>query len=93
MEIWDSVLRCIEKGLSQARSDHPELKVTALGITNQRETTMAWDSRTGVLLTAWGRRCPSVCQLELPRSSDICIGVLSQTHTHTHAQRVQAREH
>ena len=52
MEIWDSVLHCIEEGLSQARVRHPELKVTGLGITNQRETTMAWDSRTGALLKA-----------------------------------------
>ena len=51
MEIWDSVLQCIEKGLSQARSRHPELKVTGLGITNQRETTMAWDRTTGTLLS------------------------------------------
>ena len=51
MEICDTVLECIEKGLSQARSKHPELKVTGLGITNQRETTMAWDRTTGVLLS------------------------------------------
>lgn len=46
-------MHCIEKGLSQARSKHAELKVTGLGITNQRETTLAWDSKTGVLPTAW----------------------------------------
>ena len=62
MEIWHSVSCCIEKCLHQAKSKHPELKVTALGITNQRETTMAWDSRTGVLLTAWGCRQPLVVQ-------------------------------
>ena len=48
MEILDSVQQCIEKGLSIAREKHADLKVIALGITNQRETTMAWDSTTGV---------------------------------------------
>ena len=49
LEIWNSVLQCIEKGLSLARAKHAELKVMGVGITNQRETTMAWDSKTGVL--------------------------------------------
>ncbi|CAL5229069.1 g12320 [Coccomyxa viridis] len=66
MEIWDSVLQCIEKGLSQARSRHPELKVTGLGITNQRETTMAWDRTTGQPLhnaIVWmDRRTAAICQ-------------------------------
>ncbi len=43
------MLQCIEKGFSVAKAKHAELKVMALGITNQRETTMAWDSKTGVL--------------------------------------------
>lgn len=49
LEIWNSVLQCIEKGLSAAREKHADIRVVGLGITNQRETTMAWDSKTGVL--------------------------------------------
>ena len=46
-EIWSSVLQCMKKGLSTARQKHADLEVVALGITNQRETTMAWDRRSG----------------------------------------------
>ena len=37
--------------------------MTALGITNQRETTLAWDSKTGVLPMAWILKHTSVSQI------------------------------
>jgi glycerol kinase len=43
-EIWESVLRCIKDVLS--RSGTNPRNVAAIGITNQRETTMIWDRTT-----------------------------------------------
>jgi glycerol kinase len=43
-EIWVKTLRCCEKMIEQAGGAD---KITAIGITNQRETVVAWDKRTG----------------------------------------------
>jgi len=43
LEIWRSVVECISGVLACA----PSARVAAVGITNQRETTIAWDSSTG----------------------------------------------
>ncbi len=43
-EIWDSVDAVIRKAVSQSRID-PKA-VAAIGITNQRETTVLWDRKT-----------------------------------------------
>lgn len=43
-EIWDKTLTCCQKMVEQAGG--PE-KIAAIGITNQRETVVAWDKRTG----------------------------------------------
>ncbi len=40
LQIWDSVVGCIKEALSQV----PSVCVTCVGITNQRETTVAWDA-------------------------------------------------
>lgn len=45
-ELWRSTLEVARKALSQAESGGTE--VLALGITNQRETTVVWDRATGV---------------------------------------------
>src|SRR3989338_1372216 len=45
MEIWNSVLRVTKKTLAQARI--PSSRIAAIGITNQRETAVIWDARTG----------------------------------------------
>jgi len=42
-EIWISVYHCIQKVLKRI----PRAKIAAIGITNQRETTVAWDKITG----------------------------------------------
>ena len=44
-EIWDSVLTAIGRGLGAARARRTQ--VAAIGITNQRETTLLWDRRSG----------------------------------------------
>jgi glycerol kinase len=42
-EIWRSVYRTVQKALA----DVPGRAIAAIGITNQRETTVVWDRRTG----------------------------------------------
>ena len=44
-EIWRSQLACARAALKKARLK-PE-RVASIGITNQRETTVVWDRRTG----------------------------------------------
>ncbi|MEW6515750.1 MAG: glycerol kinase GlpK [candidate division FCPU426 bacterium] len=43
LEIWASVRRSIRETLAQA----PLARIVAIGITNQRETTVLWDQQTG----------------------------------------------
>jgi glycerol kinase len=45
VEIWETTHRLIGEALSQARISASEL--TAIGITNQRETVVVWDHATG----------------------------------------------
>ena len=44
-ELWQSVLIAAEEGLARAGIGPSDLR--AIGITNQRETTIVWDRRTG----------------------------------------------
>lgn len=44
-EIWQSVLHCCHQAIKAANI--PFEKITAIGITNQRETTVIWDKKTG----------------------------------------------
>lgn len=44
MEIWESVTFCMEETLKQANLTLND--IDSIGITNQRETTVIWDSRT-----------------------------------------------
>lgn len=45
LEIWNSVLACVAEVLRKAAVS-PE-QVAGIGITNQRETTVVWDKKTG----------------------------------------------
>jgi len=62
-EIWKTVERCCKKGLADA-DIRPDM-VTAIGITNQRETTAIWNRSTGEPLAraiVWqDRRTAEVC--------------------------------
>lgn len=66
-QIWASVMAATRQTLEQAGS--PDL--AAIGITNQRETTILWDRRTGVPIApavVWQcRRTADICR-ELKRS-------------------------
>ncbi|MCP4008420.1 MAG: glycerol kinase GlpK [Proteobacteria bacterium] len=44
-EIWSGIQTVIGKAIKQA--SHEELKIAAAGITNQRETTVIWNRKTG----------------------------------------------
>lgn len=61
-EIWDKTLRCCQKMIEQAGGAE---KITAIGITNQRETIVAWDKRSGEPLSkaiVWqDRRTANMC--------------------------------
>ena len=60
-EIWMSVVACID----DVRTRVPDADIQSVGITNQRETTVVWDSRTGQPLSraiVWQcRRTASFC--------------------------------
>jgi len=62
-EIWKTVERCCKKGLADA-DIRPDM-VTAIGITNQRETTAVWHRETGAPLAraiVWqDRRTADMC--------------------------------
>src|SRR6059036_2176987 len=45
VEIWDNTRRVVAEAL--ARADVTPRDLAAVGITNQRETTVVWDRRTG----------------------------------------------
>jgi glycerol kinase len=48
MEIWDKTRQVVRQTLKKGRVQAGE--IAAVGITNQRETTLAWDSDTGLPL-------------------------------------------
>jgi glycerol kinase len=60
-EIWADQLACAREAVQQAG-----VKIAAIGITNQRETTVLWDRRTGVPLhraLVWqDRRTADFCE-------------------------------
>jgi glycerol kinase len=62
-EIWSTQLACAKGALSQAGASAADL--AAIGITNQRETTLLWDRRTGAPIApaiVWqDRRTAGVC--------------------------------
>jgi glycerol kinase len=62
--IWKSVRTVTEKAMREAASSASD--ITAIGITNQRETTLVWDRDTGVCVynaIVWqDRRTAAVCR-------------------------------
>jgi len=68
-EIWTSVLSATRRALQAARAD--ARSIAAIGITNQRETALVWDRRTGRPLhraIVWQDR----------RTSEICTAMKSK---------------
>ena len=73
MEIWDSQLWTLREALRQAQL--PVKAINAVGITNQRETTLVWDRRTGQPLhpaLVWqDRRTQTYCEALSPAQQDL----------------------
>ncbi len=46
-EIWTTVLRVAREAVEQAKAAEPSMTLEAIGITNQRETIVVWDRKTG----------------------------------------------
>ncbi len=77
-EIWQGVELCIQSALKAAEEKAGPIKVKALGITNQRETTLVWDKTTGKPLhnaIVWmDSRTESICkQIEEEHGSKVII--------------------
>lgn len=68
--IWDDTLACVREALAAARLD--ARAIAALGITNQRETTVIWDRKTGAPIhpaIVWqDRRTAAFCQQHQDRN-------------------------
>lgn len=47
MELLQTIDECIESALKAAKQEGRDSRVVAVGITNQRETSLAWDKNTG----------------------------------------------
>lgn len=47
MEIWGNVVRCMNAVVEALQKKRVQFEILSLGITNQRETTVAWNSITG----------------------------------------------
>lgn len=96
LEIWDSVLECITKSLQAAEAKVGRLKVVALGITNQRETTIVWDRATGATyatVSLASRVCARHKQTCLNRHA--CRQTAAQRHSMdgpAHSRPVQAHD-
>lgn len=62
-DIWQSVLDAIGGAIAKARID--AINIAAIGVTNQRETTLIWDRKTGIPIynaIVWQcRRTTGVC--------------------------------
>lgn len=72
-DIWDSVLYCIRTALETTQISSS--RIAAIGITNQRETVMAWDRNTGKPVgnaIVWQcRRTTDMCKKLKPKESMI----------------------
>lgn len=68
MEILESVKTCVTKAVDKATADgfNVDNGLKAIGITNQRETTVVWSKSTGVALynaIVWmDNRTTSICR-------------------------------
>ncbi len=78
-EIWSTTLQVVEEALAKAREDQRD--VAAIGITNQRETTVVWDRASGKPVynaIVWqDRRTAEFC--ESLRAQDHEAGVTAKT--------------
>uniref|UniRef100_A0A7S2SJ45 glycerol kinase n=1 Tax=Mucochytrium quahogii TaxID=96639 RepID=A0A7S2SJ45_9STRA len=69
MEIWENTKACIQTTMEKANLMAEDL--SAVGITNQRETTVAWDKTTGKPL------CNAIVWMDM-RSHTVCEAVIAK---------------
>jgi glycerol kinase len=77
-EIWKSVLATCKTAIAKAKTS-PK-KIRAIGITNQRETTVVWDRKTGKAIhkaIVWQDR----------RTAEICTSLKAQGHEELFRER------
>ncbi|MGE8541814.1 MAG: glycerol kinase GlpK [Acinetobacter sp.] len=75
-EIWSSQISVVQQALATARILAKDIK--AIGLTNQRETTVVWDKRTGKALA------PAIIWQDR-RAADWCNQLIQQNlHEHIH---------
>ena len=87
-EIWDDVRNLISKILRKNKLNSKN--IISIGITNQRETTVLWDKKTGKPVynaIVWqDRRQEEFCQKLRKQNKDTMISV-SYTHLRAHETR------
>jgi glycerol kinase len=73
LEIWSSVLATVAEAIANVEQTGTEIAIAGIGITNQRETTVVWDRRTGKPIyhaIVWQSR----------QTSDICAELIAAGH-------------
>lgn len=65
-EIWQATLECLKGAISNTGIDPKE--ISALGVTNQRETTVLWDAETG-------KPVYNAIVWQCRRTAEICDGI------------------
>jgi glycerol kinase len=80
MEIWNSQIQTARDVMAKANVDASH--IAAIGITNQRETTIMWDKKTGQPLynaIVWqDRRTAPICE-EIKRKKDLAKYIVDST--------------
>ena len=76
LEIWETTRRCVDRALR--RSGVRAEEIAAVGLTNQRETTILWDRKTGDPLApaiVWqDRRTADFCEELRRRGEEEMVG-------------------
>jgi glycerol kinase len=80
MEIWDSQIQTAREVMRKANIDASS--IAAIGITNQRETTLIWDKKTGQPIhnaIVWqDRRTSATCD-EIKKKKDLAKYIIDST--------------
>jgi glycerol kinase len=80
MEIWDSQMYTVREVMKKAKIDATQ--ISAIGITNQRETTIIWDKKTGQPVCnaiVWqDRRTSGICD-DIKKKKDLAKHICDST--------------
>lgn len=82
LEIWERAREVIGAAMAKAEIDAPD--IAAIGITNQRETTIVWDKRTGEPVY-------NAIVWQDTRTADFCQALEQQGHAELFYQRTGLR--